>query len=233
MGTPSLPVHCGEIQAATLGMDVRVYDEQGNLIAGSGQDNGQGDERGELVCCSPFPSVPIMFWGDDANKTGLRQAYFDKFPGVWTHGDYIEKTANGGYVIYGRSDNTLNPGGVRIGTAELYRQVEKLEQVTDSLAVGQQWQDDTRIILFVVLQEAITLDDELIKLIKTTIRSNTSPRHVPAKIIQVPDLPRTISGKISEQAVRCAIHNQPINNLSALANAEALEHYKDLAELQE
>ncbi len=223
MGSPSLPVYCGEIQAATMGMDIAIYDEQGAEVS---------DGKGELVCRTPFPSVPIMFWGDDSNKSALRSAYFSKFPGVWTHGDYIEKTPRGGYVIYGRSDNTLNPGGVRIGTAEIYRQVEKVEQVIDSLAVGQQWLDDTRIVLFVVLRAGITLDDALIKIIKDTIRDNTSPRHVPARVIAVPDLPRTISGKISEQAVRCAIHAMPINNLNALANPESLESFKDLEQLE-
>ncbi len=224
MGSPSLPVYCGEIQTPTLGMDMCVYDEQGNEVSLG---------KGELVCRSPFPSVPIMFWGDDENKSALCNAYFNKFPGVWTHGDYIEKTENGGYIIYGRSDNTLNPGGVRIGTAEIYRQVEKIDQVMDSLAVGQQWQDDTRIILFVVLGEGVLLNDALIKLIKDTLRSNTSPRHVPEKIIEVQDLPRTISGKISEESVRCAIHNQPINNLAALANPESIENFQGLSQLED
>lgn len=155
-----------------------------------------------------------------------------RFKGVWTHGDYAEQTERGGFIIHGRSDNTLNPGGVRIGTAEIYRQVEKLEEVTDSLAVGQQWRDDTRIILFVLLKDGLTLDEALIKKIKQQIRSNASPRHVPNKIIQVPDLPRTISGKISEEAVRCAIHGEQLNNLGALANPNSVNCFCDLAELQ-
>lgn len=222
MGVASLPVYSGEIQAPTLGMDIKVYDETGKEVMG---------KKGELVCCNPFPSVPIKFLGDDDNKSKLRKAYFSKFKGVWTHGDYAERTINGGFIIYGRSDNTLNPGGVRIGTAEVYRQVEKIDQVIDSIAVDQEWQDDTRIVLFVILRKGIDLDGDLEKLIKESIRSNTSPRHVPAKIIQVQDLPCTISGKLSEEAVRCAIHNLPLNNLDALANPESLNLFKNLPQL--
>ena len=232
MGVPTLPVRCGEIQAATLGMDTQVYDESGNKVVG---------QKGELVCCSPFPSVPVYFWGDDENKTSLHNAYFSRFPGIWAHGDYAEETESGGFIIYGRSDTTLNPGGVRIGTAEIYRQVEKVEEVLDSLAVGQEWGDDTRIVLFVVLRkgkglenkglENKILDDELKHKICNIIRKNTSPRHVPAKIIAVPDVPRTISGKISEQAVSCCIHSMPISNAGALANPECLSFFSDLSEL--
>ena len=227
MGVPSLPIYAGEIQGPALGMDTRVYNEQGQAVRG---------EKGELVCCRPFPSVPVKFWGDDANKSKLRAAYFDKFKGVWTHGDYALHTDEGagGFIIYGRSDNTLNPGGVRIGTAEIYRQVEKLDYVVDSLAVGQEWGDDgdIRIVLFVVMDEGKQLDDNIRAEIKQTLRQNASPRHVPAKIIQVPDLPRTISGKISEEAVRCAIHNRQIKNISALANPDCLQAFSDSAELQ-
>ena len=227
MGVPSLPIFAGEIQGPALGMDTRVYNEQGQAVRG---------EKGELVCCRPFPSVPVKFWGDDANKSKLRAAYFDKFKGVWTHGDYALHTDEGagGFIIYGRSDNTLNPGGVRIGTAEIYRQVEKLDYVVDSLAVGQEWGDDgdIRIVLFVVMDEGKQLDDDIRAEIKQTLRQNASPRHVPAKIIQVPDLPRTISGKISEEAVRCAIHNRQIKNISALANPDCLQAFSDSAELQ-
>lgn len=222
MGSASLPVHCGEIQCATLGMDTQVYDEQGQRLIG---------EKGELVCCSPFPSVPVYFWGDDKEKSALHNAYFSHFELVWTHGDYAEQTANGGFIIYGRSDATLNPGGVRIGTAEIYRQVEKLEEVIDSLAVGQKWQDDTRIVLFVILNNDEKLNDTLKTKICNIIRKNTSPRHVPAKIIAVPDLPRTISGKISEASVNCCIHNIPVANREALANPESLDAFYDLSEL--
>ena len=224
MGMPCLPVYAGEIQATTLGMDTRVYSAEGKEVI---------NEKGELVCCQPFPTIPLKFMGDDAGKSKLRQAYFSKFNNIWTHGDYAEKTSRGGFLIYGRSDNTLNPGGVRIGTAEIYRQVEKVEQVIDSLAVGQQWQGDSRIVLFVVLQEGLILDADLENRIKKNLRTHASPRHVPAKILQVMDLPRTISGKISEEAVRCAIHNLPLNNLGALANPDSVQLFKDLPELKD
>jgi acetoacetyl-CoA synthetase len=190
------------------------------------------DETGELVCTRPFPSTPIEFWHDPEDERFLK-AYFTEHPGVWTHGDYGQLTRRGGVVIQGRSDAVLNPAGVRIGTAEIYRQVETIAEVIDSLAVGQEWQDDERVVLFVVLQAGITLDDQLIETIKLTIRQNTTPRHVPSKIIQVADIPRTISGKIVELAVRNVIHNKPVENTDALANPETLDLFRDRTELQD
>jgi acetoacetyl-CoA synthetase len=220
-GNPSAPVWRGEIQAAGLGMDVDVFDDQGQPTA----------EPGELVCKSPFPSMPVGFWNDE-DGSQYRAAYFSRFPGVWRHGDWIRRTSHGGFVIYGRSDATLNPGGVRIGTAEIYRQVEQLPEVLESLAVGQQWEGDERIVLFVRLAAGVTLDDALRRRIVDRIRRETSPRHVPAKIVQVADIPRTKSGKIVELAVRDVIHGRPVVNADALANPEALDHYRDLPELQ-
>jgi len=187
--------------------------------------------KGELVCVSPFPSMPIYFW-NDANGSKYRAAYFERFPGVWCHGDYMELTARGTCIIYGRSDATLNPGGVRIGTAEIYRQVEQLEQVLESVVVGQDWDNDVRVVLFVRLRDNLTLDDALQKAIKDQIRKNTTPRHVPAKIVQVPDIPRTKSGKIVELAVRNVIHDNPVRNMEALANPEALDHFKNISALK-
>jgi acetoacetyl-CoA synthetase len=222
-GVPTLPVWRGEIQAAGLGMAVDVWEHDGAPIAAGG---GQG----ELVCTAPFPSMPVGFWNDpDGRKYHV--AYFDRFPDVWCHGDWAARTEHGGFVIHGRSDATLNPGGVRIGTAEIYRQVEQLPDVLESLAVGQQWDGDERIVLFVRLREGLTLDDTLRKVIATHIRANTSPRHVPARIVQVPDLPRTKSGKLVELAVRNVIHGQPVKNREALANPEALELFKNLEDL--
>ena len=222
-GVPTEPVWRGEIQAAGLGMAVEVWGHDGRPVAaGSGQ--------GELVCTAPFPSMPIGFWNDpDGQK--YHAAYFDRFAGVWCHGDWVERTAHGGFVIHGRSDATLNPGGVRIGTAEIYRQVEQLPEVLESLAVGQQWDGDERIVLFVRLREGLTLDETLRKVISTHIRANTSPRHVPARIVQVADLPRTKSGKLVELAVRNVIHGQHVKNLEALANPDALELFANLPEL--
>jgi acetoacetyl-CoA synthetase len=188
------------------------------------------DETGELCCSKAFPSMPVFFWGD-ADGSKYRAAYFEKFPGVWSHGDFAKKTANLGYIIQGRSDATLNPGGVRIGTAEIYRQVEKLDQVLESMCVGQDWDNDVRVVLFVKLREGVVLDDALRDEIRKLIRQNTTPRHVPAKIIQVSDIPRTISGKIVELAVRNVIHGLPVTNEDALANPQALELYRDLPEL--
>jgi acetoacetyl-CoA synthetase len=185
---------------------------------------------GELSCLKPFPSMPVGFW-NDADGERYRKAYFDKFPNVWSHGDYVEITAHGGVIIHGRSDATLNPGGVRIGTAEIYRQVEQVPEILDCVAVGQHWQDDERVILFVRLRDDATLDDDLRTRIVRQIRSNTTPRHVPAKIIQVADIPRTISGKITEIAVREAIHGRPVRNTDALANPESLAYFRDLPEL--
>lgn len=222
LGNPLLPVYKGELQCRGLGMKVSVFNENGQAVI---------NQQGELVCEAPAPSMPIYFWNDKDNAR-YRAAYFERFPGVWAHGDYAELTDTEGLIIYGRSDAVLNPGGVRIGTAEIYRQVEKLDEVVESIAVGQQWQDDVRIILFVKLREATTLDDALIDKIKITIRQNTTPRHVPAKVIQVTDIPRTISGKIVELSVRNIIHGRPVTNTEALANPEALELYKDLDELK-
>ncbi len=224
-GVPTQPVWRGEIQAAGLGMAVEVWGHEGRPVAA-----GRG--QGELVCTAPFPSMPIGFWNDpDGQK--YHAAYFDRFAGVWCHGDWAERTTHGGFVIHGRSDATLNPGGVRIGTAEIYRQVAQLPEVLESLAVGQQWEGDERIVLFVRLREGLTLDDPLRKVIATHIRANTSPRHVPARIVQVTDLPRTKSGKLVELAVRNVLHGQPVKNREALANPHALELFKDLPELQE
>jgi len=222
LGNPMLPVYRGELQCIGLGMNVKIYDEESEPVI---------DEKGELVCTAPFPSMPIYFWNDpDGEK--YQQAYFNKFPGVWSHGDYAEITKHGGMIIYGRSDATLNPGGIRIGTAEIYQQLEKIPEVIEGLAIAQAWEASERIILFVVLQKELTLNDTLINTIKTVIRKNTSPHHVPAKIIQVLDLPRTISGKIVEIAVKKIIHNQPIKNKEALTNPEALEYFKNLEGLK-
>ncbi len=229
LGNPTLPVWRGELQCRGLGMAVDVFDDDGNSIP-----PGKG-ERGELVCTAPFPSMPIAFWNDpDGSK--YHAAYFERFPGVWCHGDYVELTEHGGMVIYGRSDATLNPGGVRIGTAEIYRQVEQLPEVEESLVIGQDWPPgevgDVRVVLFVQLQEGATLDAALTEKIKQHIRANTTPRHVPAKVIQVTDIPRTKSNKIVELAVRNVVHGRPVRNLDALANPEALEQYRDLEELK-
>ncbi|MBI4987868.1 MAG: acetoacetate--CoA ligase [Rhodocyclales bacterium] len=221
LGNPIGPVWRGEIQSRGLGMAVEVLDEAGRPVRRT---------KGELVCIKPFPSMPIGFWNDpDGGK--YRAAYFEKYPNVWCHGDFIEETAHGGYIIYGRSDATLNPGGVRIGTAEIYRQVEKLHEVLESLVIGQDWEKDTRVVLFVKLREGLALDDALAKRIKDTIRENTTPRHVPARILQVGDIPRTKSNKIVELAVRNIVHGQPVKNLEALANPEALDWFRNRAEL--
>jgi acetoacetyl-CoA synthetase len=222
LGNPTLPVHRGEIQCRGFGMDVKVFDENGSPVVG---------RKGELVCTSPFPSMPVCFWNDAAGDK-YRAAYFDRFPGVWCHGDYMELTTRGTCIIYGRSDATLNPGGVRIGTAEIYRQVERMEEVVESLVIGQDWDNDVRVVLFVRLREGLRLDDALVKKIRTQIRANTTPRHVPAKIVQVADIPRTKSGKIVELAVRNVVHGNPVKNVEALANPEALEHFRDRSELK-
>ena len=220
-GVPTLPVYAGQLQAAGLGMASAIWNESGEPVE---------DEKGELVCTQSFPSCPVGFW-QDADGSKFHAAYFDRWPGVWAHGDYGEKTSEGGFVIYGRSDAVLNPGGVRIGTAEIYRQVERVSEVLDSVAVGQSWQDDVRVVLFVVLRDGVALDETLAARIRGEIRANTTPRHVPAKVIQVPDIPRTISGKIAELAVRKIIHGEPIGNQDALANPEALAMYSALPEL--
>jgi acetoacetyl-CoA synthetase len=221
LGTPWLPVHRGEIQSPGLGMATAVYDDDGREVL---------ERQGELVCTAPFPSMPIGFW-NDPDGARYRAAYFERFPNVWCHGDYAMHTANGGFVILGRSDAVLNPGGVRIGTAEIYRQVEKLEEILESLAVGQDWDNDVRVVLFVRLRPGATLDAALEKRIRDTIRANTTPRHVPARIVEVPDIPRTISGKIVELAVRNVIHGRAVRNTDALSNPEALEYFRDRPEL--
>jgi acetoacetyl-CoA synthetase len=225
LGNPMAPVWRGEIQAAGLGMAVEVFDEQGKPLQG---------EKGELVCTRPFPSMPVGFW-NDPDGAKYRAAYFERFPGLWRHGDWCERTAHGGYIIHGRSDTVLNPGGVRIGTAEIYRQVEQLEEVLESLVIGQDWPldkpVDVRVVLFVKLQEGLKLDDELAGRIKRRIRDNTTPRHVPDKVLQVADIPRTKSGKLVELAVREVVHGRQPKNLEALANPEALEHFRSRGEL--
>jgi acetoacetyl-CoA synthetase len=221
-GNPIGPVWRGEIQAVCLAMDVAVYNDDGQSMV---------DELGELVCLKPFPSMPVGFW-NDANGERYRAAYFDRFPGVWCHGDWVALTKNGGVIIQGRSDATLNPGGVRIGTAEIYSQVEQHVEVEEAIAVGQDWEGDARIILFVRLRDGHSLDEALIGRIRHRIRANLSPRHVPAKIIAVEDIPRTKSGKITELAVRDIIHGRVVRNTEALANPEALDHFRDLTDLR-
>ncbi|MGH8583651.1 MAG: acetoacetate--CoA ligase [Gammaproteobacteria bacterium] len=216
LGNPCLPVYRGELQCRGLGMKVEIYNDAGQPIVG---------EKGELVCTAPFPSMPVGFW-NDADGSAYRAAYFQRFPGAWAHGDYAELTAQGGVIIHGRSDAVLNPGGVRIGTAEIYRPLEALPEVLEGLAVGQARNDDVRIILFVKLKEGLRLDEALTRRIRETIRTGASPRHVPAQVIQVPDLPRTRSGKLVEVAVRETIHGRPVRNLEALANPEVLRFFK-------
>ena len=222
LGNPCLPVWEGEIQCRGLGMAVEIRDDQGEQIV---------EEKGELVCSQPFPNAPIYFWNDPEDKK-YRSAYFETYPGIWAQGDYGEVTEHNGVIIHGRSDAVLNPGGVRIGTAEIYRQVEKLDEVIDSICIGQNWKDDVRVVLFVVLREGVALDDGLQQKIRNTIRSETTPRHVPAKIIPVTDIPRTISGKIVELAVRNVVHGEAVNNTDALANPEALEQFRAIPQLQ-
>jgi acetoacetyl-CoA synthetase len=221
LGNPMGPVWRGEIQAKGLGMAVEVFDEGGKALRG---------EKGELVCTRPFPSMPVGFWNDPQGAK-YRAAYFEKYPNVWRHGDWCEITAHGGIVIYGRSDAVLNPGGVRIGTAEIYRQVEQLEEVVESLVIGQDWEGDVRVVLFVKLKEGLALSEDLAAAIKRRIRENTTPRHVPAKILQVEDIPRTKSGKIVELAVRDVVHGRDVKNLEALANPGALEYFRNRPEL--
>ena len=222
LGNPMGPVYAGELQVRGLGMKVEAYDEEGTSVVG---------EPGELVCTLAAPSMPIYFWNDPDHQK-YQDAYFDVYPGVWRHGDWIEISEHGGGIIYGRSDATLKPSGVRIGTAEIYRQVELIPEVLDSLVVGQDWESDVRIVLFVKLREGQQLTDELVKKIKTIIRQNASPRHVPAKILAVEDIPYTISGKKVELAVRKVIHGQEVKNKDALANPHALDLYADLQELR-
>ncbi len=221
LGNPLLPVRRGELQCRGLGMAVQIFDESGTPVVG---------EHGELVCTKPFPSAPVGFW-DDKDGSRYRAAYFERFDGVWAHGDFAELTDNGGIVIHGRSDAVLNPGGVRIGTAEIYRQVEKLDEIVESIAIGQSWKDDVRVVLFVILRDGIELDEAMQQRIRTVIRENTTPRHVPSKIIAVPEIPRTKSGKIVELAVRSVVHGEAVKNTEALANPVALAHFADIAEL--
>ena len=227
LGNPLLPVFVGELQCRGLGMQVEIRNDAGEVVE---------DETGELTCSKPFPCMPVAFW-NDPDGSRYKAAYFETFSdenggGIWAHGDYARLTPRGGVIIYGRSDATLNPGGVRIGTAEIYRQVEKLDEVLESLCVGQDWEGDVRVVLFVVLREGLELDDALIQKIRSQVRANTTPRHVPARVIAVPELPRTVSGKITELAVRDVIHGRPVRNTSALANPDALDHFRDLDPLR-
>ncbi len=222
LSNPNLPVHRGEIQCLGLGMDVRILDAAGRELPPG--------EKGELTCGTPFPSMPVGFW-NDPDGARYRAAYFERFPGCWHHGDYAAVTKHGGVVIYGRSDAVLNPGGVRIGTAEIYRQVETLPEIVESLCIGQDWDNDVRVVLFVRLRDGTTLDDALQKRIRDTIRANTTPRHVPARIVAVGDIPRTLSGKIVELAVRNVVHGRAVENTDALANPQALEQFRNRPEL--
>jgi acetoacetyl-CoA synthetase len=222
-GNPIGPVWRGEIQCAMLGMAMDIFDDSGRPAPFG--------EKGELVCTRPFPSMPVGFW-NDPDGARYHAAYFERFANIWCHGDFAARTPHGGYVIYGRSDAILNPGGVRIGTAEIYRQVELVPEVLESLVIAQDWQGDVRVVLFVKLREGLTLDDALVKRINQKIRDNASPRHVPARTVQVIDIPRTRSGKIVELAVRDLVHGRPVKNLDALANPEALEHFRDRPELK-
>jgi acetoacetyl-CoA synthetase len=222
IGNPISPIHAGEMQGLGLGMKVDVFDPEGRSLVGA---------EGELVCRAPFPSMPLRFWNDEGNRR-YRSTYFDVYPNVWRHGDFARITESGGLIISGRSDATLKPGGVRIGTAEIYRQVETVPEVQDSVVVGQDWEGDVRIILFIKLAPGARFDDLLIRKLRTVIRDNASPRHVPAKIIPVDDIPYTVNGKKVELAVRNVIHGKPVLNREALANPEALELYKDINDLQ-
>jgi len=221
-GNPLGPVWRGEIQAPTLGLDVDVYDEDGTPLKAG---------KGELVCRNAFPSMPLMFWNDPDGRK-YHAAYFDRFPNIWCHGDFAEWTEHGGIIIHGRSDATLNPGGVRIGTAEIYAQVEQIPEVVEGLAIGQSWDNDVRVVLFVRLAQGATLDQALEHKIRLRIRAGASPRHVPARIVAVADIPRTKSGKITELAVRDVVHGRPVKNKEALANPEALDFFRDLPELR-
>jgi len=223
LGNPTLPVFRGEIQCLGLGMKVETFDEEGRSVV---------EEKGELVCTAAFPCMPVGFW-NDPDGSRYRAAYFEKYPGVWCHGDFVRITGRGGLVVYGRSDAVLNPGGVRIGTAEIYRQVEQLDEVLESLVIGQDWDNDVRVVLFVVLRDGLALDEALQKKIRAHIRANTTPRHVPARIVQVADIPRTKSGKITELAVRDVVHGREVKNMEALANPEALDAFRNLPELKE
>ena len=221
LGNPLLPVRRGELQCKGLGMAVAIFDDDGRAVT---------NERGELVCTRPFPSAPVGFW-NDTDGSRYQAAYFERFSGVWAHGDFAEETPSGGFIIHGRSDAVLNPGGVRIGTGEIYRQVEQIPEVLEALCIGQDWDGDVRVVLFVRLAAGAVLDDDLVKRIKAAIRTGASPRHVPARIVAVPDIPRTKSGKIVELAVREIVHGRPVKNVGALANPEALDNFRDLSAL--
>jgi acetoacetyl-CoA synthetase len=221
LGNPLLPVYRGELQCRGLGMKVAIFDPNGHPVVG---------KKGELVCTAPFPSMPVGFW-NDPGRAKYRQAYFERFPNVWHHGDYAELTINDGLVIHGRSDAVLNPGGVRIGTAEIYRVVEKLPEIAECIAVDQSFEGDTRIVLFVRLQSEATLDDALRERIRAALRMEASPRHVPARILSVEDIPRTLNGKIVELAVRDVVHGREPDNLAVLANPDSLAHFRNRAEL--
>ncbi|NIB40841.1 acetoacetate--CoA ligase [Pseudomaricurvus alkylphenolicus] len=222
MGSSNLPVYRGESACIALGMKVEVYNDNGYPVT---------QEKGELVCTATFPSMPVAFWGD-VNDEKYHSAYFEKFPGVWCHGDFAEISAQGGLIIYGRSDTVLNPGGVRIGTAEIYRQVEQMEEITDSCVIGQEWDDDTRVVLFVILKDGLELDEQLEASIKLQIRQNATPRHVPAVVVQVQDIPRTTTGKIVEVAVRNVIHGVEVKNRDSLANPGSLALFENIEQLQ-
>jgi acetoacetyl-CoA synthetase len=222
LGNPMGPVYTGELQCRGLAMNVQAFDEQGKPVI---------NQQGELACTAPFPSMPIYFW-DDPDGKKYHSAYFDVYPNVWRHGDFIEINERGGVVIYGRSDATLNPGGVRIGTAEIYRQLEQMEEIEDSVVVGQNWKKDVRVVLFVKMAEGYELTEELQNKIKQTLRTHASPRHVPKKILTTPAVPYTLNMKKVELAVKKMIEGQPVLNRDALSNPEALDYYKDLEELQ-
>ncbi len=222
LGNPAAPVYRGEIQCLGLGLDVHAFDEDGRSVVG---------EKGELVCTRAFPSMPVGFWNDPGGRK-YHDAYFARFDNVWRHGDYVEITGRGGVVIYGRSDAVLNPGGVRVGTAEIYREVEQLDEVVESLVIGQEWEGDVRVVLFVILREGIALDEALETKIRSRIRANATPRHVPARIVRVTDIPRTRSGKITELAVRDVVHGRAVKNKEALANPEAFDQFAGRPELE-
>lgn len=222
LANPILPVYSGELQCIGLGMAVEIFNETGQSVSA---------EQGELVCTKPFPSMPVSFW-QDPDKSRYKNAYFNEFPNVWVHGDYAEITAHHGLIIYGRSDATLKPGGVRIGTAEIYRQIENIPDILDAVVIGQHYQDDVRVVLFVKLKPSLQLSDDLRQKIKQMIRTSASPRHVPAIILQVPDIPRTINGKLVEIAVRQTVEGLPVKNKDSIANPETLEYFKNCPELQ-
>ena len=221
-GTPTLPVYAGEIQCVALGMATEFWNDEGKSLKG---------EKGELVCTKPFPSAPVGFWNDPDGER-YHNAYFSRFPNIWAHGDYGEINERGGSIIHGRSDAVLNPGGVRIGTAEIYRQVEKISDIIDSVVIGQRFADDERVVLFVVMREGVQLDEQLEANVRSVIRQNATPRHVPAVIVQVPEIPKTRSGKVVEIAVKNVVHGEPVKNTDALANPEALDYFRNLPLLQ-